>query len=109
MIAKLVTFADQAAYDRLIASNPLTDHEKGGVCVMLRQDIQNTRCQYGMRAVIEREGDKGSRVRSLKQDVREAPAEPADHGPGPEQGRNDDGTQAKEVRGSLTHDRRAAC
>ena len=40
----------------------------------------------------------------LEQDVRETPAEPADHGAGPEQGSNDDGEQAKKVRDSLTHD-----
>ena len=40
----------------------------------------------------------------LEQDVRETPAEPADHGAGPEQGRRYDGDETKKVRDCLTHD-----
>ena len=49
-----------------------------------------------VRAVVERQGDEWPRVRLLEQDVREAPAEPADHGTGPEQGGDDDGDRDQE-------------
>ena len=105
MVAQLVPFVDQAAHDLLVAGDMLADHEERGAGVMLGQDIQDARRQRCVRAVVECQGDERTRVRLLEQDVRESPAEPADHGAGPEQGRGDDGEQAKKVRDSLMHDR----
>ena len=104
MVTQLVPFIDQATHDLLITGDMLTNHEKGRAGVMRGQDIQDARRRRCVRAVVERQGDEWPRVRLLEQDVRETPAEPADHGAGPEQGRDDDGEQTKKVRDSLTHD-----
>ena len=44
----------------------------------------------GVRAIVERQGDEWPRVRLIEQDVRESPAEPADHRTRPDQGSDDD-------------------
>src|SRR5215204_4438736 len=102
-------FGDQATHDLLVTGDILTNHEKGRTRLMRGENIQDARRRRHVRAVVKRQGDELPRVRLLEQDVRETPAEPADHGAGPEQGRDYDGDETKKVRDSLMHDRWAEC
>jgi hypothetical protein len=104
VVAHLVPLGDQPAHHLLVAGDVLANHEKGGASVMLGQDVQDARRRRGVRAVVECQGDEGPRVGLLEQDVRESPAEPANHGAGPEQRRDDDREQTQKVGESPTHD-----
>jgi hypothetical protein len=109
VVAQLVPFVHQAAHDLLVAGDMLANHEKCGTRVMRRQDIQDARRRRGVRAVVERQRDERACLHLLKEDVREAPAEPADHRTRSEQRSDDDRDQAKQLRGSLTHEPWPAC
>src|SRR5215211_7788760 len=62
VVAQLVPFVDQATHHRLVTGEMLTNHEKGRVGVMRRQDIQDARRRRCMRTVVERQGDEWPRV-----------------------------------------------
>ena len=53
VVSDLMTFASRTFYDLGMLRDVLTDHKKGGVNVMLRQKIKQTRSQFFTRTIVK--------------------------------------------------------
>ena len=81
-----MAFVNQTAQDRLVPWDVRTNNEERGAGIMLGQHVQDARRQCLVRSVVERQCDERLRGLMAEEDVRELPAEPADHRAGPDQG-----------------------
>jgi hypothetical protein len=59
VVADLVASAFDSGNQFWVAQSPFANQEEGGLGVMALQNVQDLRSESRMRAIIEREGDKG--------------------------------------------------